>query len=231
MWFVMEFVGTPCPWPCRTAIWPEILLLLFDRKFDPQLSQCPPFQEERRKKTNFVVLPDLANHRVERLVDVDGLLGGCFHEDAPEVFCQITTLYIIIDQSVCISNDTIKRNGVEKLEGISPSGRICRAIGKTKLRGLTVHADLTLVLEVALISDEDHREIVLVLYPKNLLMKLVYLLERFPRGYRVHEDEAFSGPHVLFAHGPIRKRIMVRDDGQRERERERACACGGVTSK
>lgn len=70
-------------------------------------------------------------------------------------------------------------------------------------RTLTVHADLALVLEVTLIPDEDHREIVLVLDPKNLLMELGYLLERFPRGYRIHEDEAFSGAHVLFAHGSI----------------------------
>ena len=68
---------------------------------------------------------------------------------------------------------------------------------------LTVHPHLTLVLEIALVSDEDHRKVILVLDPKDLLMELVDFLERFPGGYRVHEDEAFSGAHVLFAHGPV----------------------------
>jgi hypothetical protein len=82
----------------------------------------------RGKNTNLVVFPDLTNYRVECLVNVDGLLGGCFHEDASEVFCQITTLYdIIIDQPVCISN-TVKRNGVgntrRETEGIPPSGHM-----------------------------------------------------------------------------------------------------------
>ena len=68
---------------------------------------------------------------------------------------------------------------------------------------LTVHSDLTLVLEIALVSDEDHREVILVLDSKDLLMELVDFLERFPSGYRVHEDEAFSSAHVLFAHGSV----------------------------
>ena len=48
---------------------------------------------------------------------------------------------------------------------------------------LTVHADLALVLEIALVSDEHHGEVVLVLDPKDLLMKLIDLLERFSSGY------------------------------------------------
>ena len=48
---------------------------------------------------------------------------------------------------------------------------------------LTIHAHLTLVLEIALVSDENHWEIIFVLYPKNLLMKLVDLFEGFPGGY------------------------------------------------
>ena len=48
---------------------------------------------------------------------------------------------------------------------------------------LTVHADLALVLEIALVSDEHHGEVVLVLDPKDLLMKLIDVLERFSSGY------------------------------------------------
>jgi len=67
---------------------------------------------------------------------------------------------------------------------------------------LTVHTDLTLVLEIALVSNEHHWEVILVLDPKDLLMELVDFLERLPGGYRVSEDESFPSPHVLFAHGP-----------------------------
>ena len=42
--------------------------------------------------TDLVVFPDLADYGTESFVDVDGLLGRCFHEDASEVFRQVTTL-------------------------------------------------------------------------------------------------------------------------------------------
>ena len=68
---------------------------------------------------------------------------------------------------------------------------------------LTVHAHLTLVLEIALVSDEHHREVVLVFDSKDLLVELVDLLERLSSGDRVNEDEPFSGAHVLFTHRSI----------------------------
>ena len=42
---------------------------------------------------------------------------------------------------------------------------------------LTVHPNLTLVLEIALVSDENHWEVILVFDPKDLLMELVDFLE------------------------------------------------------
>jgi hypothetical protein len=38
------------------------------------------------RETNLVVLSNLAVRRVESLVDTEGLLGGCFHEDASRCF-------------------------------------------------------------------------------------------------------------------------------------------------
>ena len=93
---------------------------------------------------------------------------------------------------------------------------------------LTVHPNLALVLEIAFVSNEHHRKVILILDPKDLLMELVDLLERLSSGYRVNEDEPFSGAHVLFAHRPIgekgdiRQRTMGRwGIGKSERERER----------
>lgn len=79
----------------------------------------------RNENTNLVVFPDLTNYRKESLIDVDRLLGGCFHEDASEVLCQITTLYetsyIIIDQSAWPSQ--IPRSGTAwEARGWKPGG-------------------------------------------------------------------------------------------------------------
>jgi len=66
-----------------------------------------------------------------------------------------------------------------------------------------IHADLALILQVALVRYNDHREGVLVLYAQNLLVISADLLERVPRSDRVHKEEAFACAHVLFPHGPI----------------------------
>ena len=52
--------------------------------------------EVHPRKTNLIVFPDLADERVESLLDVGGIFGGCFHEVcAPEVLGQVTTLCVI----------------------------------------------------------------------------------------------------------------------------------------
>jgi len=108
-----------------------------------------------------------------------------------------------------------ERRGRERepspLGGISRSGkrgkthagsRVCSLLQHNySTSPLTVHADLTLVFEIALVPNEHHRKVILVLDPEDLLMELVDFLKRFSSGYRVYEDEAFSGAHVLFAHG------------------------------
>ena len=42
----------------------------------------------------------------------------------------------------------------------------------------TVHANLSLVLQVAFVGHNDNRESVLILYPTDLLVESTYLLER-----------------------------------------------------
>ena len=46
-------------------------------------------------EVNLVVLDNLADGLVETPIDIAGLLCGCFHEGASQVFCQVTTLCII----------------------------------------------------------------------------------------------------------------------------------------
>ena len=45
----------------------------------------------------------------------------------------------------------------------------------------TVHANLTLVLEVTFVRNDDDRERVLVLHPEDLLVERADFLERVPR--------------------------------------------------
>ncbi len=76
----------------------------------------------------------------------------------------------------------------------------------------TVHANLPLKLEVAFVCDDNDGERVLVLHAQNLLVERANFLERVPRRDRVNEQEPFTGPHVLLAHG------TTSGDVSRERE-------------
>jgi hypothetical protein len=76
----------------------------------------------------------------------------------------------------------------------------------------TVHANLPLKLEVAFVCDDNDGERVLVLHAQNLLVERADFLERVPRRDRVDEQEPFTGPHVLLAHG------TASGDVSRERE-------------
>ena len=76
----------------------------------------------------------------------------------------------------------------------------------------TVRADLPLKLEVAFGCDDNDGERVLVLHAQNLLVERADFLERIPRRDRVDEQEPFTGPHVLLAHG------TTSGDVSRERE-------------
>jgi len=62
---------------------------------------------------------------------------------------------------------------------------------------------LPLAVEIALVANDDHGEVVLVLYSQDLLLECHDLLEALPVGYRVDEQEALSCAHVLLAHGRV----------------------------
>ena len=67
----------------------------------------------------------------------------------------------------------------------------------------TLCRHLPLAIEIALVTDDNHGEVVLVLDPEDLLLECHDLLEALPVGYRVDEQEALSCAHVLLAHGRV----------------------------
>lgn len=106
------------------------------------------------------MLPDIANGRVEIFVDTEGLLGWRFHP----ICCQVVTL-CAIGQFVRISQSGTSWDVSRSSE--RDGGRV------TSL--LTVYLHLALGLEIALVSDGHHREVVLALNPKDLLMLAGFL--------------------------------------------------------
>ena len=68
----------------------------------------------------------------------------------------------------------------------------------------TVHANLALILQVALVRNDDDGEPILVLHAEDLLVEGADLLEGAPGRDGVDEQEALARTHVLFPHGPGR---------------------------
>lgn len=66
--------------------------------------------------------------------------------------------------------------------------------------------NLTLVFKIALVSNEDDGEEVLVLDAENLLVKGRDFLKRVAGCDRVDEQEPLAGAHVLFTHSTKIKR-------------------------
>jgi hypothetical protein len=67
----------------------------------------------------------------------------------------------------------------------------------------TFCAHLSLGFQIALVSDNDDGEVVLVLDAQNLLLECDDLLEALARRYAVDEQEALACPHILLAHGRV----------------------------
>lgn len=69
--------------------------------------------------------------------------------------------------------------------------------------GRTFNRDFSLSVQIALVSDDDHREVVLVLDAQYLLLESLDLFKGLLRGDGVDEQEAFASAHVLFSHSRV----------------------------
>ena len=68
----------------------------------------------------------------------------------------------------------------------------------------TIHADLTLMFEIAPVGYDDDRAEVPALDVKNLLVQCTDPLERVARCDGVDKEKPFALAHSLFAQGPVR---------------------------
>lgn len=67
----------------------------------------------------------------------------------------------------------------------------------------TLLGNLSLALQIALVSDNDDWKIVLVLDSQDLLLEGHDLLERLSAGDAVDQKETLAGAHVLLAHSRV----------------------------
>lgn len=63
--------------------------------------------------------------------------------------------------------------------------------------------NFTLALEIALVADDDHGEVVLVLDSQDLLLECGDFLEALAGGDGVDEQETLACAHVLLTHGTV----------------------------
>lgn len=67
----------------------------------------------------------------------------------------------------------------------------------------TLSCDFSLTLQIALVTDDDHGEVVLVLYSQNLLLECGDFLKALARRDGVDQQETLSRSHVLLPHGRV----------------------------
>ena len=69
--------------------------------------------------------------------------------------------------------------------------------------GRTVHSHLPLVLQIALVRDNDDGERVLVFHAEDLLVERADFLKRVARCDGVDQEETLSRAHVLLTHRTV----------------------------
>lgn len=67
----------------------------------------------------------------------------------------------------------------------------------------TLSCDFSLTLQIALVADDDHREVVLVFHSQDLLLECSDFLEALSRRDGVDQQETLSRSHVLLSHGGV----------------------------
>lgn len=71
------------------------------------------------------------------------------------------------------------------------------------MRRHTLPGNFSFALQIALVSHNDHGEVVLVLDPQDLLLEGCDLFETLAGRDGVDEQEALACPHVLLSHGRV----------------------------
>ena len=67
----------------------------------------------------------------------------------------------------------------------------------------TLFGYLSVALQIAFVAHDDDGEVVLVLYPEDLLLEGHDFLEALPARNAVHQQEPLARPHVLLPHGRV----------------------------
>ena len=67
----------------------------------------------------------------------------------------------------------------------------------------TLCRDLSFAIQIALVANHNHGEVVLVLDAQYLLLECLDFFKRLLRGDGVDEQETLAGAHVLFSHGGV----------------------------
>jgi len=153
--------------------------------------------------TDLVVLSDFSNECTESLVDIDSLLGRRLDKFAAKVLGEITPLYIGVIKSVSACGDINHQNRIQ-----------------------TIHPNLSFILQIALVGNDDNRESILILDPKDLLVERADFLKRVARRDRVDEEEAFTSTHVLFTHSSVNKRLVYFYASEWKKNARMACRRG-----
>lgn len=71
------------------------------------------------------------------------------------------------------------------------------------MRQHTLPSNFSFTLQIALVSHNDHWEVVLVLDSQDLLLEGCDLFETLAGRDGVNEQETFACPHVLLSHGRV----------------------------
>jgi hypothetical protein len=142
-----------------------------------------------------VVSPDLADNVEEGVINVDTGPGGCLDELATETTCKCGALCCGVSICLVVPYEVHAR-------ATTDAWRARERTFQEKC-GRTFCAHLSLGVQIALVSDNNDGEVVLVLDAQNLLLECDDLLEALARCDAVDEQEAFACSHILLAHGGV----------------------------
>ncbi len=98
---------------------------------------------------------------------------------------------------------------LKDLARASPSVVDARAVSEWGLYGrhwlviLTMSVNLALALKIALVADDDHGEVILVLDSQDLLLECGDFFKALAGGDGVDEQETLACAHILLSHGTV----------------------------